>query len=78
MNFQSRLKNLLFLDPVQKVTLASKNIQNSIDYWNGILGLKIYEKSNKSATLGFGDKQAKLVLHGIGKMKKVVKLKQHE
>lgn len=51
---------------MQKVTLASSNLQKSIDYWNGILGLKIFDKTDKSVLLGFADNQAKLELQDIG------------
>lgn len=54
-------------DPVQKVILASSNLQKSIDYWSGILGLKIFDKTDKSVLLGFADNQAKLELQDIGK-----------
>lgn len=54
-------------DPVQKVTLSSSNLKRTLDYWNGILGMKIYEQSNGSALLGFGDSQAKLEFKDIGK-----------
>ncbi|XP_046389711.1 glyoxalase domain-containing protein 4 isoform X1 [Ischnura elegans] len=53
-------------DPVQKVTLASSNLQKSIDYWNGTLGLKIFQQSDKSVVLGFDESQAKLELQDIG------------
>ncbi|GFS94047.1 glyoxalase domain-containing protein 4 [Nephila pilipes] len=52
-------------DPVQKVTLACSNLQKSIDYWNGLLGMKIYEKKDKSVLLGYSDTQCKLELKGI-------------
>jgi hypothetical protein len=58
----------LVTDPVEKVTLASSNLQRSIDYWNGILGLKIYSQSNKKVVLGFADSQTKLELEDIGKI----------
>jgi catechol-2,3-dioxygenase len=54
-------------DPVEKVALASSNLQRSIDYWNGILGLKIYSQNDKKVVLGFADDQAKLELEDIGK-----------
>lgn len=53
-------------DPVQKVTLASSDLQKSIEYWNGILGLKIFNKTDKSVVLGFSDTQTKLELQQIG------------
>lgn len=54
-------------DPVIKVTLASSNLQRTLDYWNGILGLKIFEKSEKNVLLGFNENEAKLEFQDIGK-----------
>lgn len=54
-------------DPVQKVTLSSSNLKRTLDYWNGILGMKVYEQTNDAALLGFGDTQAKLEFKDIGK-----------
>ncbi|KAK9877079.1 hypothetical protein WA026_016104 [Henosepilachna vigintioctopunctata] len=53
-------------DPVQKVTLACSNLIKSISFWNTLLGLAIYDKSDKTAVLGFGESQAKLELVEIG------------
>ncbi|CAK1545259.1 unnamed protein product [Leptosia nina] len=53
-------------DPVVKVSLACSNLAKSIAYWNGLLSLKMYEKKDKSAILGFSDDQAKLELVDIG------------
>lgn len=53
-------------DPVEKVALASSNLQQSIDYWNGILGLKIYSQDDNKVLLGFSDDQTKLELEDIG------------
>ncbi|CAH2241249.1 glyoxalase domain-containing protein 4 [Pararge aegeria] len=53
-------------DPVVKVSLASSNLARSIAYWNGLLTLKIFEKTDKSVLLGFSDDQAKLELVDIG------------
>lgn len=53
-------------DPVQKVSLASSNLPKSIDYWNGILGLKLFNQSEKCAVVGFDETQAKLKLIDIG------------
>lgn len=53
-------------DPVVKVSLASSNLEKSIAYWNGLLSLKIFEKTTKTVTLGFGGDQAKLELVDIG------------
>ncbi|XP_068629625.1 glyoxalase domain-containing protein 4 [Battus philenor] len=53
-------------DPVMKVSLASSNLTRSVEYWNGLLNLKMYEKTEKSAILGFSDDQAKLELVDIG------------
>ncbi|KAF7288050.1 glyoxalase domain-containing protein 4-like [Rhynchophorus ferrugineus] len=53
-------------DPVLKVTLGCSNLTSSINYWNGILGLTIFEQSDKSALLGFKRNEAKLELKQIG------------
>lgn len=53
-------------DPVQKVSLASSNLLKSINYWNGILGLTIFERSDKSVLLGFNENEGKLELQDIG------------
>ncbi|KAL4714522.1 hypothetical protein ACJJTC_006568 [Scirpophaga incertulas] len=53
-------------DPVVKVSLACSNLAKSIEYWNGLLTLKVFEKTTKSVLLGFGDDQAKLELVEIG------------
>lgn len=50
-----------------KVSLASSNIQQSLAYWNGLLGLNVFEKKNKSAVFGFAPEQTKLELVDIGK-----------
>lgn len=52
-------------DPVEKVILASSNLQRSLDYWNNLLGLKVFEKSERSAVLGFKEAEAKLELQEI-------------
>ncbi|XP_060527847.1 ionotropic receptor 40a-like [Cylas formicarius] len=49
-------------DPVQKVTLASSSLSKSINYWNGILGLTIFDRTDKSVLVGFDQNQAKLEL----------------
>lgn len=57
----------IILDPVVKVTLASSNLKKSINYWNKILGLKIFNQTEKSVQLGFGDgNQTLLELNEIG------------
>ncbi|CAH1154183.1 unnamed protein product [Phaedon cochleariae] len=53
-------------DPVQQVTLASSNLQKSIDYWQGILGLRVFNKTDESVIVGFQDNEAKLELKDIG------------
>ena len=52
-------------DPVEKVTLACSNLAKSLEYWNGILGLNIFDTTNKSAVIGFNDNEAKLELQEI-------------
>ncbi|CAM5104492.1 glyoxalase domain-containing protein 4 isoform X1 [Chelonia mydas] len=55
-------------DPVLKVTLAVSNLQKSVSYWSGLLGMKIYETNEEKqrALLGYADNQCKLELQGIG------------
>ncbi|KAI4461790.1 glyoxalase domain-containing protein 4 [Holotrichia oblita] len=54
-------------DPVEKVTLACSNLQKSIDYWNGLLGLEVFAKDLKkrNAVFGFKSDEAKLELQQI-------------
>lgn len=54
-------------DPVQQVVLASSNLEKSVAYWKDLAGMTVYSKTDKSATLGYSETQAKLVLQDIGK-----------
>ncbi|CAM1320957.1 GLOD4 (predicted) [Pycnogonum litorale] len=54
-------------DPVKKVTVASSNLAQSVDYWNKLCGMKLYEKTEKCAVLGYADSQCKLELCDIGR-----------
>lgn len=51
---------------MEKVTLASSNLLKSINYWNGILGLVIFDRSEDTVLLGFQENDAKLELKNIG------------
>ncbi|KOC70598.1 Glyoxalase domain-containing protein 4 [Habropoda laboriosa] len=53
-------------DPVEKVTLSSSNLQNTIAYWKDILGLKVFEQSDKKVLLGYSEDQAKVEFEDIG------------
>ncbi|KAM8976641.1 glyoxalase domain-containing protein 4 [Pelodytes ibericus] len=55
-------------DPVQKVTLAVSDLQTSIAYWSGLLGMTIYKKdeTKKNVLLGYADSQCKLELQDMG------------
>lgn len=53
-------------DPVEKVTVACSNLANSIKYWNGVLGLPIFNQTNDSVLVGFNKDEAKLELKDIG------------
>ncbi|XP_045172363.2 glyoxalase domain-containing protein 4-like [Mercenaria mercenaria] len=53
-------------DPVKKVTLASSDLQKSVDFWSGLFGMKIFSKDIKKAVLGYSDDQCKLELCDIG------------
>lgn len=57
---------LYYLDPVINVMLSSTNLEKSVKFWNGILGLKIFSQTTAVIELGFGDNQAKLKLRDIG------------
>lgn len=53
-------------DPVEKVTLSSSNLQKTIAYWKDILELNVFNQTDKSVLLGYGDDQAKLEFQDIG------------
>jgi len=53
-------------DPVKKVTLASSNLQKSVDFWSRLCGMKVYKEEQKSAMLGYSDSQCKLELVDVG------------
>lgn len=42
-----------------KVTLGVSDLQKSVSYWSGLLGMKIYEKDEEKqrALLGYADNQ---------------------
>lgn len=65
-NYAISYSKMVFLDPVEKVTLASSNLQKSVNYWNKVLGLKIVNQCDKSVVVGFDENQAKLELTDIG------------
>jgi catechol-2,3-dioxygenase len=39
------------------VTLSVSNLASSLQYWNQLLGMKIYSQSETNAMLGYGDDQ---------------------
>ncbi|KAK3084272.1 hypothetical protein FSP39_010907 [Pinctada imbricata] len=53
-------------DPVQMVTLASSDLQKSVDYWTKLCGMTLYSRGDNSAVLGYDDNQCKLQLLDIG------------
>uniref|UniRef100_A0A2H8TV43 Glyoxalase domain-containing protein 4 n=1 Tax=Melanaphis sacchari TaxID=742174 RepID=A0A2H8TV43_9HEMI len=53
-------------DPVVNVMLSSTNLTKSMKFWNGILGLKIFNQNESLLELGFSEDQAKLKLRDIG------------
>lgn len=57
--------NYDYSDPVEKVTLACSDLKKSIHYWNEIVGLKIFEETDKSVVVGFQENEAKLELQQI-------------
>jgi len=50
------------VDPVVSVAIASSNLQRSIEFWHGILDMKIFAKEEKRVTLGFAESMCKLEL----------------
>ncbi|XP_074640591.1 glyoxalase domain-containing protein 4-like [Tubulanus polymorphus] len=54
-------------DPVKMVSLASANLQNSLEYWVDRLGMNLYDETEKQATVGFSEEQCKLEFVDIGK-----------
>lgn len=56
----------LFSDPVKKVTLASSNLNKSIQYWNKTLRMKLLAHSDSTAVFAFNECQTKLELKDIG------------
>jgi len=49
-------------DPVTAVCLAVSNLKKSVEYWQGLLGMELYEQNEKSALLGFSKEQCSLRL----------------
>ncbi|XP_059618565.1 glyoxalase domain-containing protein 4 [Phlebotomus argentipes] len=52
-------------DKVSKVTLHCANLKRSLDYWHGLLNMKILSEGDKLAVLSYGDNQASLELREI-------------
>lgn len=46
--------------------LSSTNLIKSVKFWNGILGLNIFNQTETVVELGFSNDQAKLKLRDIG------------
>ncbi|XP_034251675.1 glyoxalase domain-containing protein 4 [Thrips palmi] len=53
-------------DPVEKISLAVSNLDKSIEYWQGLLQMKVLKKSDKAVQLTYGENQAVLELCDIG------------
>ncbi|KAK2580619.1 hypothetical protein KPH14_007731 [Odynerus spinipes] len=53
-------------DPVEKVTLSSSNLQNTIAYWKDILNLKVIEQVDNRVLMCYSEDQAKLEFIDIG------------
>ncbi|XP_022912533.2 glyoxalase domain-containing protein 4 [Onthophagus taurus] len=49
-------------NPIDKVTFSCSNLEETINYWNCILGMKVYSRDDeiKTAILGYSFKQTKL------------------
>ncbi|XP_043499597.1 glyoxalase domain-containing protein 4 isoform X1 [Polistes fuscatus] len=53
-------------DPVEKVTLSSSNLQNTIAYWRDILNMKVIEQEDNKVLMSYSDDQTKLEFVDIG------------
>lgn len=53
-------------DPVKKVTLASSDLQRSVDFWTGYCGMQVYSRDDSKALLGYLDNQCQLEFVDIG------------
>ncbi|CAG2162229.1 unnamed protein product [Oppiella nova] len=47
-------------DRITRVSLSSSSLNLSIDYWNRLLDMKIFESNDRSALLGFNENECKL------------------
>ena len=56
-------------DPVKKLTLASSNLAQTLNYWHGLLGLTIVEEKENRATLACAPSQMQLEFVDIGMLK---------
>lgn len=67
-NYFLNILNLFFflIDPVEKVTLSSSNLERTIAYWKDILGLQIFDRKDKNVLMGYSKDQAKLEFEDIG------------
>ncbi|CAG2108211.1 unnamed protein product [Medioppia subpectinata] len=52
-------------DRITRVSLSSSSLDKSINYWNRLLDMKIFESTDKSALLGFNQNECKLQLIDI-------------
>jgi len=50
---------------VNKVTLNCSNLEESLKYWNGQLGMTVKSKSDSSALLSFGEGQSEVELNQL-------------
>lgn len=53
-------------DPVVGVSMGVSQLPASLHYWTMLLGMQKLEESDDSATLSYGDNQAKLTLKTVG------------
>lgn len=50
---------------MQKVTIASSNLEKSLNYWKELLGMNLIGQTESTALLSYGENQAKLELNDI-------------
>ncbi|KAK8771275.1 glyoxalase domain-containing protein 4-like [Amblyomma americanum] len=47
-------------DPVEEVVLASSDLARTVSYWQGLLGMKMLERSDREAAFAYDDAQCRL------------------
>ena len=51
---------------MKKVSLGVSNLSRSLDYWHKLLGMTVFEETDKKALLGYSPEECKLELVHVG------------